>query len=236
MSHQDGRCATAAETMFVKNSTGTCSSSAASGGTVAKPFCGVQTAIDALTSDKRVIVVRETAAGFSWSGGGPQVTVIGQSSASIGAFNAPGVALGGGDLYMRDVTVSGGSPGISAQTGATLHLVHSKVSKCTGGILLAGAKFDINDVLVEKNSSATDTESLVSWGGVYVKAVPASGSTKLTNVSAVKNDQIGIVCAGSVTGVSVYVSENAGGDIVTPTTCGFSSCTAGAGCGSSLAP
>jgi hypothetical protein len=238
MSHQDGRCATVAETMFVKNSTVTCSSSASSGGTVAKPFCGVQTAIDALTSDKRVIVVRGTSDGFSWAnaGGGGQVTVVGQQSALLAAGGSSvGIGLSGGDLFVRDVSISAsGAAGVTAQTGATLHLVHSKVLKCSGGgILLAGANFDINDVLVETNGPAYD--SPVSWSGIYVKAVPGSGLKRLTNVSAVKNELIGIVCAASVTGESVYASDNTGGDIVTPATCGFSSCTAGAGCGSSLA-
>jgi hypothetical protein len=234
MSHQDGRCATVAETMFVKNSTGTCSNSAASGGTAATPFCGVQTAINALSSDKRVIVVRGTATGFSWAGGGAQVTVVGQSSASIGAFNAPGVALGGGDLHMRDITVSGGSPGISAQTGATLQLLRTKIATCTGGgILLAGANFDLNDVLVENNGSATD--GAVTWSGIYVKAVPTSGLRSLSLVSSMNNQNTGISCVGAVTGTGVLATGNGGGMQITPS-CGFSSCTAGAGCGSSLAP
>jgi hypothetical protein len=219
--------------MFVKNATGTCSNSAASGGTVATPFCGTQTAIDALSSSKRVIVVRGTSDGFSWAGGGAQVTVVGQQSARLAAGGTSvAIDLSGGDLFVRDVSVSAsGAAGVTAQTGATLHLIRTKVSNCTGGgILLAGANFDIDDVLVENNELAYD--GAVSWSGIYVKSLPASGTPNLTSVSVVNNQGTGISCVGVVSGTGVLATGNVGAQI-TPS-CGFSSCTAGADCGSSL--
>ena len=58
MSHQDGRCASDSEVIYVENKGG-CASSVLTpmSGSVGTPFCGPQIALDALTSSRRVLVI-----------------------------------------------------------------------------------------------------------------------------------------------------------------------------------
>jgi hypothetical protein len=64
--------------------------------------------------------------------------------------------VSGGTIYIRDLTVTGGSPGITADSGNILRLDHVSVSNNTaGGILLNGAGFEITDTTVNNNAAAT---------------------------------------------------------------------------------
>ena len=160
MAHQDGRCATDAETVYVASTSG-CASSA-SGGTAAQPLCTLQSAVTLLGTDagKRLIVLRSTADGIAVSGA-DQVSIVGQNAASIatGAGN-PGIAVSGtGNLYARRSDVVGSSvsnAGISAGAGTTLALERVRVlGNGGGGILLAGAAFRLRDVLVHGNGTGS---------------------------------------------------------------------------------
>jgi hypothetical protein len=195
---------------------------------------------------KRLIVLRSLANPISVTSA-TQVSIVGQGTAGIvPTLDSPGIALSGtGNLYVRDVKVVGGSAtsaGISAGAGTTLRLERVKVlDSGGGGILLNGAAFDFNDVLVSGNGAVTDGS--VSWSGIYVKALPNAGAaTKLSLVSVVDNDNAGLICAFAVPSTSggnasVYASGNGGGVNINAT-CGLTSCTpALAGtCGSSLTP
>jgi hypothetical protein len=213
MFHQDGRCATDAETIYVKNGTGSNCVVSGTGGTSATPYCGMQQATSAITSSRRVIVVRGTTpvAGFSWSAAGAaQVTIVGQSGAQIASAAVPGITLSGAELYVRDMSVVGTSLpniGIEADTGATLRLLRVKVeNNAGGGILLNGAVFDITDCVVSGNGPGTD--GAVTWGGIYIKAVPSSGSKQLSLVSVTDNQAPGISCAFGIAGTGVLATGN----------------------------
>jgi hypothetical protein len=97
MSHQDGRCATDAETFYVANVAG-CSDSGAgpTAGTAAAPFCTLQPATTSAGGSRALIVVRGPVSGptdqFNSS---TEVSVVGQQSAlvaSIGSSSAIGVS------------------------------------------------------------------------------------------------------------------------------------------------
>jgi hypothetical protein len=250
MTHQDGRCATDAETIYVANTAG-CVASGTTGGTSSTPLCGLQAAVTAMSSDtsKRLIVLRSSTDPVAVTNS-TQVSVVGQSggtSAGIGTTtSSPGITLSGsGNLYVRDLSVVGSSlsnMGISAGTGATLRLERVKVlnnggSTGGGGILLNGAAFDFNDVLVSGNGTSQD--GAVSWSGIYIKALPGTGATKLNLVSVVNNLNTGMTCTDAVSGAntSVYATGNGGG-VNIANSCNITACTpAVVGiCGSSLTP
>jgi hypothetical protein len=248
MAHQDGRCATDGETVYVANVSG-CSSSD-TGGTANQPLCTLQAAVTRLSTSaaKRLIVLRSSADGVSVTSA-TQVSIVGQNSASIatGAVNAGITVSGTGNLFVRNLNVIGSSVstmGISAGPGTTLELEGAKVlNNGGGGILLNGAAFDLRDVLVSGNGTGIDGST--TWSGIYVKALPNAGTTtQLSFVSVVNNGSPGLNCVYAVPTVpgsagTVYASGNggAGGINIIPI-CGITTCMpALAGtCGSSLAP
>jgi hypothetical protein len=200
-------------------------------------------------ASKHLVVLRSAADVVSVTNA-TQVSIVGQNAASIttGVLNA-GVTLSGtGNLYARDLSVVGGSTsnvGISAGAGTTLRLERVKVlGNAGGGILLHGAAFELNDVLVSGNGAGFDPPS-VFWSGIYVKSLPNAGAaTKLNFVSVVGNNIPGVNCTFPLPSVSgsnatVYASGNGGvsGVNIAPT-CGITACSpAAAGtCGSSLTP
>ncbi len=233
MSHQDGRCAADAETIYVKLA----GCSGTGGGTAATPYCDAQQAFSALAADRRVIVVRGSVDKFSWAGSGAQVTVVGQANGQIAGGATPAVTLTGGDLYMRDLTFSlSAAAAIVAQSSSTLRLHHSKVMNSPGGgILIDGANFDLDDVLVSGNGQVFDGPT--GWSGIYVKALPSSGPAALGFVTAINNGHSQIVCQTplATAPTTVYADGTTKPDVVN---CGFSSCTPAAvgTCGSSLSP
>jgi hypothetical protein len=217
MSHQDGRCASDAETIVVTT-----------GGALPT----------ALPSAKRLLVVRGSVSGtIVWTLSTPQMSIVGQSTGTLtGAAGAATVYVSGGDLYIRALTITGGSPGIWADTGDILRLDHVSVSNNTaGGILLDGAGFDIKNTTVNGNGANI---SGLPFGGILVQNAPSAAtipkSITLSTITA--NQQIGVDCASGTAALlnpvptSALVSSNTGGDIAG--TCGFSSCTpASATCG-----
>jgi hypothetical protein len=250
MAHQDGRCATDAETLYVAANVAGCVSSGTTGGTKAQPFCGLQPAVTLMgtNASKRLVVLRSISDVVSVANS-TQVSVVGQGTAGIRTgVSDPGITLSGtGNLYARDLSVVGDSgygTGITTAAGTTLRLERVKVvDNVGGGILLNGAAFDFNDVLVSGNGSAIDGPTI--WSGIYVKSLPNAGAaTKLNLVSVVNNSSPGIYCTAAVptvtgSNLTVYASTNGGssGVNVHPT-CNITLCTAplAGTCGSSLSP
>ena len=252
MTHQDGRCATDPETIYVANTAG-CVASGSTGGTSSSPLCGLQAAVTAMSSDttKRLIVLRSSTDPVAVTNA-TQVSVVGQSSGtSVGITStgsSPGITLSGsGNLYVRDLSVVGSSlsnMGISAGTGTTLRLERVKVlnnggSTGGGGILLNGAAFEFNDVLVSGNGTGQDGG--LSWSGIYIKSLPSTGATKLNLVSIVNTGSPGMTCLSTAPGpnTGVYATGNGGGTGVNiANSCNITACTSATvgTCGSSLTP
>jgi hypothetical protein len=172
-----------------------------------------------------------------------QMTIVGQSAGTVAAtLTGPAstttetgtIKLGSGDLYIRGLSITGGSPGIWA-TGGIIRLDHVTVSNNTaGGILLDGAGFDIKDTTVDNNGSNIYDQP---FGGIRIQNAPTSPTTlkSLTLSTANTNQQVGVSCASGtsslLTASGILVSGNTGGDI-TSVACGFTSCgTASTTCG-----
>jgi len=164
MAHQDGRCATDGETVYVENKTGCMDTTVNDqGGTSAVPFCStgpVQTVI--ANNDVRTLVlvrgtVNAATSPFQRSATRSEVSIVGQQSAVIAAGAQPGLDVQGGRFYVRDLKISlSTSVGISAVPGnpgpITLRLDTVNVDTCQkGGILLNGAAFDIRNSVVTNN-------------------------------------------------------------------------------------
>jgi hypothetical protein len=213
MSHQDGRCASEAETLVVST-----------GGTLPT----------SVPSGKRLLLVRGAVTGtITWTLSGQQMSIVGQSSAMLtGNGTASTLHVTGGDLYVRDLGITAGAPGITADGGAILRLDHVSVSNNTaGGILLDGAGFDIKNTIV--NNNAGNFAASAVFGGIRIQnALRTRRSLALSTITA--NQIVGITCDASTalspSPTSVLVTAPSGaGDIAA---CGFTSCgTAGPTCG-----
>jgi hypothetical protein len=231
MAHQDSRCATDAETIYVSSGLG-CSDSDAGAGVSAKPFCSLEPAVKAVADARTLILVRgPVTASSSTFGASAETSLIGQAGgAVVGATSAVKLAAGK-RLYLRDVSVTTvAGVGILAPVGSTLRMERVTVENCAkGGILLAGAAFDISNSTVTGNGPGT--QDTTAWGGIYVQQPPATGPARLNLVTVVENKAVGIVCIGAISGTAGILSVNNTAGDISPA-CGFSSCgSAGQSCG-----
>jgi hypothetical protein len=232
MSHQDGRCASDSEVIYVENKGG-CASSAITpmAGSSGTPFCGPQVALDVVSATRSVMVISGVVTGFSWLDprGSIPISIIGRNAAVIAGGAAVGIQVSGvRDLYGRDVTVrSSEQEGVIVQNGATLRLDRVTVdSNRRGGILLDGAAFDIRNSRITNNGPSAD----LTWGGIRVQRLPASGPTEVHLVTIADNRAPGLSCAVPIQGDGVLASGNSTGDIAS--TCGITACSpAGPTCG-----
>ncbi len=244
MSHVDGHCATAPETIYVVNDTSTCvpaSAVLATGdpgkGTLTTPLCTMEQVPGLLssgTTTRDLVVVRGTVSGGDWTftgQGGVTLSIIGQQNGRIAAGAYPGFGISGGSAYLRDLQLSpGGSTGIAA-TGGTVTLEHVTVNGCTaGGILLDGAAFDIENTTVTSNGPG---QQPVAWGGVLVHSLPTAGPAVLRLVTIQNNMGPGLYCSpgNGIQGDGVLASGNSTLDIASAcgvSTCGAMSSTCGA--------
>jgi hypothetical protein len=200
MFHQDGRCASEAETIYVKNPS-TCSGGA---GTAASPFCVTQAAVNAVTSSRRVIVAKGPAADvltpISSTPTGNQISIIGQNSATINGAGAIGIHVTAGDIYVRGLTVAGGNKvGVQADGGTMLRLNRCIIKNNAGGGLIvnSGAEFDVVNSVFDSNGSGSDGQGRF-FGGALLLATPAAGKkTRFWFNTVLNNEDKGVVCGNS---------------------------------------
>jgi hypothetical protein len=224
MAHVDGHCATPAETLYVQNSGG-CSDTDANAGTIGEPLCSMQPVTALLTPARNLVVVRGTVTAGTWTftgQGSASLSIVGQQSAYFTATTAPAVSVQGGSVYMRGVKLTAlASLGISAK-GGTLALDTVTVDSCTGGgILVDGTAFDIRNTAITRNGPSSD----LSWGGMRVASLAASGSKNLHLVTIQMNNAPGLSCAAgaAIQGDGVLASSNMTGDVTS--SCGVAACT-----------
>ena len=220
MFHQDGRCASDAETIYVKNSTG-CSGGA---GTSASPYCQPQAGVNAVTTSKRVVVMIGTGSLGVWIGSfsGSQVSIFGQNSATISPGGADiGIQIVSGNAYVRGLTIQGvgasaTNPGIVVEAGATLALDRCIVKANAGGLLVKpGANFDVANSVFDSNQQGLFGTTTL-FGGIYLGgSPPSSGLHRLWFNTVVNNQGIGVICneiTQAPTGMLLY--GNVGGDFL----------------------
>ncbi len=127
MFHQDGRCATDDETIYVESKSGCLSATMPTGGTMATPFCRLQDALSAIGA-RRLLFVRGSADVGNTSIqnlSGTQISIVGPGTRITAAVGSPGLKVTGSDVYVRGIKIlgdSGTDMGIVADEGATLRL------------------------------------------------------------------------------------------------------------------
>jgi hypothetical protein len=230
MAHQDGRCATDAETMYV-SMTSACSETGA--GTAAQPFCTLDPAAKAVSSTRDLVVVRgAVVAATSAFSSSTESTIVGQQTAAVVSAvgpNAMHLAVSG-KLYVRDTSITAvAGVGVYAEPGSVLRLARVTVANSgKGGVQLSGGAFDISDSIVTGNGPGTEGASF--WGGIDIQFPPSTGPTRLNLVTVTNNKSIGVLCSAGVTGAGVLATGNNGGDV--GPSCGFASCASASGtCG-----
>ena len=213
MKHQDGRCASDAETVVVTSTA-----------TLPAP----------IPTGKRLVIIRGSVTGtVHWTLSGSQVTIIGQNTGVLtGNGTNATMRISGGDFYMRDLSLTGGSPGLWADGGAVARLDHVTVSNNTaGGILLDGAAFDIKNTTV--NSNGANTAGAGAFGGIRIQNPPAT--PKMLSFSTINDNQLIGVSCDSGTAVNplpttVLVAQATG--VPVAAICAFTSCgAASSSCG-----
>jgi hypothetical protein len=229
MAHQDGRCASDAETIYVQQ-TATCVTTAdPTAGSATTPFCGLDKGAVALSATRRLFVVRGTVQGTAWTLQGsstdPQSSIVGQQTGTLAGGASPGLRVVGADLYVRDLVVTlSAQIGISASGGSKLRLERVRIdTNRGGGVLLDGSAFDIRNTTVVGNGPGL-LPGDVSWGGIRVQNAPAGGPAKLDRLTVQGNMGPGLLCTATVEGIAVSASGNSTTDI--GPTCGITSCGA----------
>jgi hypothetical protein len=165
------------------------------------------------------------------------MTIVGEASGTLtGTGLVATLHVTGGDIYIRNLTITGGSPGLWADGGAIVRLNHVSVSNNTaGGILLDGAGFSIQNTIVNANGPNI---AGFAFGGILIQNAPTSTTVpKSLAFSTISTNQlVGVSCAVGTASLltsiptSVLASGNTGGDI--GGACGFASCgTTSATCG-----
>ena len=235
MAHQDGRCATDAETIYVQNTAG-CASASPGGGTATTPYCSLTPAIMALDAAHRVIVIRGAVGGSTSTiqavGATAPLSIVGQVDAVVAAPGPQTILhVTGADVFIRGVAFKNSLDiGVTVDGGATIRLdTVTFDNNSKGGLLVDSSAFDIRNSLFTNNGPG-DLLGL-AWGGLRLQGLSSSGPQTLAQVTITGNKQVGLSCSSSISGTGVYAASNAGGVDISPT-CGVTSCSlAGAGCG-----
>ena len=248
MAHQNGHCATDAETIYVESKPSPGCNNVLlqdTDGTAALPFCNIDLArrvlaIDSAQAQPRTLVrlrgtLNAATTPFTRTPARSEVSIVGQQGAVIAGGAQPGLDLQSGLFYVRGLKISpSASIGINAAPGAadslTLRLSGVTVDSCQrGGILLAGAAFDIRNTVVTNNGPGDMMGT--AWGGIRVSNPPPGGPTRLDLVTIENNKQVGLTCTAPITGNGVFAAGNSGGVEVSPT-CNVTPCMpAGPTCG-----
>jgi hypothetical protein len=229
MLHQGGRCATSAETIYVKNSSG-CTGGA---GTLASPYCQPQAAVDAVkaSTNQRLIVMvgTGTSAGVfgiwtaSFTAGTSQVSIIGQNNPVIAPGAADiGIHIVSGNVYIRGLTVQGAGAsatiapsqaGIVVDSGATIALDRCHVMGNAGGLLVHnGAGFDVANSVFAANLGGTG--DFGSFGGVSLGTAGTGLPTRFWFNTIVQNQQIGVSCVQNSQPMNAVLIDGNIGDSV----------------------
>jgi hypothetical protein len=168
MSHDDGRCATSAESVIVQ------------GG-------DLQAAINsAVSGGKKLVVVTDNSDRATFLGPGA-LSIVGRGATrpSVGSLSKPGISITGGQIYLRNLLITSSAGGILID-GAAFEIDNCEVSRNNtgtigtskwGGILVnnPGAPKRLSNVVINDNV------------GVGAVGLVCSAPVTLVNVSAKGN-------------------------------------------------
>lgn len=213
MFHQDGRCASYAETIYVKN-TSTC---VGGSGTASSPYCDSQAAINAVTSGARLIVMEgpstDGLSSISSTPAGKQVTIVGQNGATTAAGASIGVHVTAGDVYIRGLAVANGSKaGLVVESGATIRMDRCVVTGNSGGglVVMSGASFDVANSVFAANQGGV--VGVAQFAAVYLGgSAPSTGPSKFWYNTVVNNlGATAVVCFDSQPLIAMLMHGNQG--------------------------
>jgi hypothetical protein len=208
MFHQDGRCATEGESIYVQNLP-SCTGGGGGQGTAASPFCLSQDAIGKVSPSRRVIVMKGSNSNFTAQLPDGEVTIIGKDGATINPGVFIGINLLKGSLYVRGLTVeSGANVGVVAAAGTTLKMDRCLIHNNKGGLVIDGAGYQIVNTIIAANQAGGYPSVLGAIGGVYLKSA-SKGLTEFRYNTIVNNKNYGLECAGPyvTSGLIVYNNE-----------------------------
>ena len=212
-----GRCASDAETIYVQNAAGSAGCSGGVGTSVS-PYCRSQDGINAVTSSKRVVVMRGTVALGVWVASFSGSQVFGQNGATVTPGADIGVHISSGDVYIRGLTVQGSASAVNAgivvDSGATVRLDRCIVTDNVGGLLVHnGAGFEVANSVFAANQAAVG--DFGAFGGVALGNTGTGLPSRFWFNTVVDNQAQGVVCTTntqSLDGVLLWM--NTGGDQV----------------------
>jgi len=225
MSHDNGRCATDAETIYVQNSA-SCdpNPSDIGAGSPDRPLCNSQDAFTLVTPSRRVIVMSLTnltaiTATATTSAG--KITIIGQGGAATGTGGPIRVHVTSGDIFIRGLTITGGlSAGVVVESGATLRMDGCTVKGNAGGglVVQSGANFDIANSIFDGNGPG-QINTTTTFGGVYLGGgAPATGPSRFWFSTVVNNQDRGVICFDTAQALSgMLLRSNTNGDYLSCT-------------------
>ncbi len=219
----DGHCATDAETIYV-GAAGTATCSSSNPGTPADPVCSLAAGVGlAKSGSKPLVVVRGSLApGSTTIAVNSPLAIVGKTGATLVPAD-PGadcITITQGEITLRNLSIQGSiSPasgmGIDAAppsgSSVILHMDTCAVRyNPGGGILLNGAAFDIRNTVVSGNGPGTVLATGLTWGGVYVQTLAASGPANFELVSIQSNNGGGLTCTEAVQASGLLATLNTG--------------------------
>jgi hypothetical protein len=215
LAHQDGRCATDAEVIYVRNSP-PCVTGTTGPGTADMPFCRPQDALVSVEGSLRNLLLRgqaefpplEILKGFPGIAGG-WISVIGQPGAVIIPGAAVGVRVEGGDVFLRGLTISEGrKEGVVVEGEATVKMYQCVIKLNVGGFRASGgAGFDVVNSVFDSNLMGL--LDATPFGGAYLGAPTAGGRPSVFRFNTVVgNRDVGVACASPTQQLSSVLLYN----------------------------
>lgn len=197
MSHEDGRCASEAETAYAGYWTDVkCASTG--GGSKSLPACSLSELIPRLPPETKLVVVKELSDGFNFTGSKP-LSIVGKKAGQKRPvlldlnplYSGYAVRVGSASLYLRDIHLNGSrvvSRGVVVADAAIIQMDRVRISTFNGEALTVFGGYRITNSIIDNSGVDADQNAIV-----------LSGSPDLPHVFAyntVANNQwYGVACS-----------------------------------------
>jgi hypothetical protein len=205
----DGSCPKSNVIIYAQNSS-KCTSSNRGLGTVDFPYCDLDTAVSAASGNASIVRAMGTVAPskpLTISRTTPLLITGASASTAIinppSGYTSPVVSITGGEVTLRDLTVTGGQAnGVSVSAG-TVHINRCYVLNNAGtGIAVGdGVAFDITNTVIAGNGSTVRS-------GVTLGSYAGTGITRFAFNTVVDNGYGGVVCAAGYSLTGVLATNN----------------------------
>ena len=167
------------------------------------PFCQPAEALASVGPTRRILLLRGTDAfgavnvGPNFPGiAGGVISIIGQPGAAIAPGAFVGVTVGGGDVYLRGLTIRDGEKeGVVADGAATVRLNQCviRLNKKGGLRFQNGAGFDVTNTILDGNGVGF-LNGVTPFGGAYLGAPEAGRPGVFRFNTVIRNGMVGVAC------------------------------------------